>query len=144
MIAKQSHRALAGFTLVELMITLAIITILGAIAVPAYIGYIEEGKMSSVRGNIEPLRLALEDYFLENATYAVGTWKADKSDTSLDANIGWHPDGDGNIYDYTVTESADSGCTIATCYKLTVTNTTDTTATITCNRNQTKGTFTCP
>ena len=142
MITITPHRTGSGFSLIELMITLAILTILGAIAVPAYLGYVEEGRMGGVRGNIEPLRLALEDFFLENGTYATGSWLADASDTSLDTNIGWHPDGDGNLYDYTVAAGACGD--ISQCYTLTVTSTVDASATITCNRNQPNGTFTCP
>jgi prepilin-type N-terminal cleavage/methylation domain-containing protein len=131
-----------GFTLVELMITLAILSILGAIAVPMYIGYVEEGRLSAVRANVEPLRLALEDFFLENGTYQTGNWLADGSDTTLEDNIGWHPDGDGGLYDYVVTAGA--ACAITSCYSITVTSTADAAATITCNRNQTLGTFSCP
>lgn len=131
-----------GFTLVELMITLAILSIVAVIAVPSYIGFIEEGRMGSVRGNIEPLRLALEDFFLENSTYATGSWLADGSDTTLDTNIGWHPDGDGGLFNYTVAVGACAD--IAQCYTMTVTSTVDATATITCNRNQQNGTFSCP
>ena len=39
----QRHRYQAGFSLVELMITIAIISILSAIAIPLYNGYISEG-----------------------------------------------------------------------------------------------------
>lgn len=142
MISKQSHIAESGFTLVEMMIALAVLSIIAVIAVPAYLGYVEEGRMSSVRGNIEPLRLALEDFFLENGTYATGSWLADGSSTSLDTNLGWHPDGDGGVYDYTVAIGACGD--IAQCYTLTVTSSVDANATITCNRNQTTGTFDCP
>jgi prepilin-type N-terminal cleavage/methylation domain-containing protein len=131
----------SGFTLVELMIAMAVMSIIAMIAIPAYNGYIEESRMTTLRANIEPLRLALEDFFLENATYATGNWLADGSDTSLETNIGWHPDGDGEVHDYAV--SAGAACPITSCYAITVTSTIDTGATITCERNQTDGTFSC-
>ena len=59
-----------GFSLVELLIAMAIIAILSAIAIPAYNSYIREGHFTTLRADMDSLRVPIEDYRLENATYA--------------------------------------------------------------------------
>ena len=61
-----------GFTLLELMITVAIIAILAAVAIPAYRGYIDTAKMTEAHNNLAAIRLAQEEYFLENNKYFTG------------------------------------------------------------------------
>ncbi|MGQ9570600.1 MAG: type IV pilin protein [Thermodesulfovibrionales bacterium] len=58
-----------GFTLVELIIVLAIITILAAIVIPAYVGQQKRAARTEAYTNLETLRLLEEQFFSENATY---------------------------------------------------------------------------
>jgi type IV pilus assembly protein PilE len=91
-----------GITLLELMITVAIITILAAIAIPAYNGYIKEAQLGVARMNADSLRIFMEDYFLENGSYIVGG-DTSYTEAELATNFGWRPDGDNNAYTYAVT-----------------------------------------
>ena len=52
----------AGFTLVELMIVVAVIAILAAMAVPNFINYRDKSRITQVIGSSEAIRAALASY----------------------------------------------------------------------------------
>jgi type IV pilus assembly protein PilE len=58
-----------GFTLIELMVTVAIIAILAAIAVPNYTDYVKRGKLQEATSNLLALRTKMEQYFQDNRSY---------------------------------------------------------------------------
>ena len=51
-----------GFTLIELMITVAIVGILAAIALPAYSDYVIRGKLAEAHAQLLTLRSAAENF----------------------------------------------------------------------------------
>jgi len=62
-------RQIRGFSLVELMIAIAIIGILMAIAVPGYREHVRRGAVEEAQAQMSSGKVALEQYFLDNRTY---------------------------------------------------------------------------
>lgn len=60
-----------GFTLLELIIVVAIIGILAVIAIPGYIGYQKKAVTTEAFSNLEAMRLLEEQFFAENNRYTV-------------------------------------------------------------------------
>lgn len=59
----------AGFTLIEVMITVAIIGILAAIAIPTYDSYIRRGKAQEAMSDLATMRVKMEQYYQDNRSY---------------------------------------------------------------------------
>ena len=100
-----------GFTLIELMIVVAIIAIITAIAIPAYNGYILEAKLGTAKSNMDTLRVFLEDTKLEDGSYVPGGGSGPTNYTStsaVESAYNWSPDGDQGQYSYSVTASSNS------------------------------------
>ncbi|MFC7289113.1 type IV pilin protein [Herminiimonas glaciei] len=62
-------RASRGFTLMELMITMVIIGILAAIAVPMYSAYVTRSKIPEATSALAGMRIRLEQYYQDNRNY---------------------------------------------------------------------------
>jgi len=68
-------RPRAGFTLIEVMITVAIVAILAAVALPSYRDYIVRGSLVDGTNGLSNIRAQMERHFLDNRTYVtVGTF----------------------------------------------------------------------
>jgi general secretion pathway protein G len=100
----RSHRRQRGFTLVELMVVMLIISILLAIAVPSFISAIRSAREAALREDLHTMRDAIEQYTedkqeapqslddlvqagylkslpIDPMTHSSTTWVPDQSDT---------------------------------------------------------------
>ena len=59
----------SGFTLIELMITIVIIAILAAIALPSYQNYIKRTNIKAAQTDLVSLSLVFENYYQRNLSY---------------------------------------------------------------------------
>ena len=62
----------SGFTLIEIFITVAIIAILSAIAIPQYQDYVTRGELPEAQAGLSAFRVQMEQYYQDNRKYGAG------------------------------------------------------------------------
>ncbi len=65
-----NKRQIQGFTLVELLVVVAIISIIAAVAVPQYSDYVTRSKLAEASSTLSEHRVRMEQFFQDNRTYA--------------------------------------------------------------------------
>ena len=63
----------AGFTLVELMIVIAILGILGSVAYPSYVHHVKKANRADGIDSLLALAGRMEEYYMNNDTYVDAT-----------------------------------------------------------------------
>ena len=69
MIGRTAHLRKQGFTLVELLIVVIILSILAAIVVPQFAGSASDAKNAALDANLSALRSATELYYQQHSAY---------------------------------------------------------------------------
>jgi type IV pilus assembly protein PilA len=109
---RKLHTRKGGFTLIELMIVVAIIGILAAIAIPNFLQFQLRSKTGEAKTNIAAIRTAEEGYFAEFNNYVVAAQTPGSTATQNKRvwsgggitnfdQLGWSPEGEV-FYNYAV------------------------------------------
>jgi len=99
-------RTTKGFSLLELMVVVAIIAIVSSIAIQYYGDYIDNASTGVLAQNIDTMRVFQEDVRLRTGLYGEGTYDLDGGVTTLTAAIDWQPDDPDSDIVYVVDANA--------------------------------------
>jgi type IV pilus assembly protein PilA len=100
-----------GFTLIELMIVIAIIGILAAVALPAYQDYTTRAKVSEVLAAASETKTAIAEYASAKAALPPGTWigfTGAAGNGACLASVAW----DGTTVTLTTASAANDFCSL--------------------------------
>jgi type IV pilus assembly protein PilE len=72
---RMNHRrpGAAGFTLIEMMIAVALVAILASIAMPSYQAYARRGQLSEAFTTLADMRVKMEQYYQDNKFYGAAS-----------------------------------------------------------------------
>ncbi len=92
-----------GFTLIELMITVAVVAVLASIAYPSYTAYLIRGKLAEGASALSDGRVKIEQFFQDNRTYIGAPKPANTANFTFAVTNPGTPPNDKNTYTLTAT-----------------------------------------
>jgi len=95
-IHRQKHSE--GFTLIEVMITVAIVAILSMVAYPSYRDYVVRGNIPTATAGLAVKQVQMEQFFQDRRTYVGGDTAA-----SIGTGMGCASDSTGKYFDFSCT-----------------------------------------
>ncbi len=110
-----------GFTLIEVLIVVAIIGILTAIAYPSYVEYVERGRRNDAKAVLLEASQYMERYFTERGTYVGAVLPASLTKAPREGDV-WYNIGVSGVgaSTYTLTAQTKTGWTPKKCGSLSV------------------------
>jgi len=103
-----------GFTLIEVLIVVAIIGILATIALPAYEDYLRRGRIAEGLSSLSETKVKMEQWFQDHRTYAsggIGTYPCGAGLPTIKSFTLACPTADANNLTITATGKSDASLT---------------------------------